>query len=338
MKEKIKRLIRQMSTWPVIGRLIHWGVVLIRLPSLWSQFLDLNRRQQMFEAEQLPNLLEQLSGLNRRIVTEANQDRDNLVSSAPHALRQMARDLADMRVRLEAVAQGARSTPPTLATPSAPSIPLVINDSGVTRVINTQKFEALLVANPKLWLGDVLQADETFLTVDRESARGVDIVADSADLPFEAAQVHEIHTSNWLQRYSHEQLRDDVLPRLVSFLKPDGVFYAKVPDSRAAMRAFLSGEITAEQLCRVLFANQVMPERSHPTTLTMLSAESWVALLTEAGLRDVQIKDVEIKEVGMKDGRLPEGRAPKAGDTTREHLGQDPVGHGHFEIELVARG
>jgi len=336
MKEKIKRLIRQMSTWPIIGRLIHWGVVFIRLPSLWSQFLDLNRRQQLFETEQLPNLLEQLSDLNRRVVSGANQDRDNLVSSVPGALREMARDLADMRVRLDGVAHGAGSS-----KPSDPPAPPVANDAGLPRVLNSQKFDAQRAASPKLWLGDVLEADDTYLTVDHQAAPGVDIVADAADLPFDAAQVHEIRSFNWLQRYSHEQLRDDVLPRLVSFLKPDGVFYAKVPDSRAAMHAFLGGEISAEQLRRVLFGNQATPAGSHLGVLTILSAESWAALLTEAGLREVQVKEAAVGKDGEMGvvGELGIEKRPvsKAGATTSEHSGLESRGTGRFEFEIVAR-
>jgi hypothetical protein len=319
MKEKIKRLIRQMSTWPIIGRLIHLGVVIIRLPNLWSQFMDLNRRQQMFETQQLPNLLEQLTDLNRRVVSGANQDRDNLVSSVPGALREMARDLADLRLRLDGLTQDTQQ----VAATSAVS-PTFSNDAGVSRVLNTGKLEALRPLGPKLWFGDVLQAHENYLTVDRQSAPGVDIVGDAQDLPFELGQVHEIRMSNWLQRYTHEQLRDDVLPRLVSLLKPGGVFRAKVADSRAAMHAFLDGDMSAEQLRRVIFGNQVTPADSH---LTILTAESLSDLLTGAGLREVRIQEAQVRAPAL---------APKAGATSEQLLSQAQTGQDRFEFEIVA--
>jgi len=322
MKEKIKRLIRQMSTWPIIGRLIHWGVVFIRLPSIWSQFLDLNRRQQMFETEQLPNLLEQLSDLNRRVVSGANQDRDNLVNSVPGALREMARDLADMRARLDGLTQGTQQVAAASAVSPTSCASPVSKEAGVSRVLNTRKLEALKPLGPKLWFGDVLQAHENYLTVEHQSAPGVDIVGDAQDLPFELGQVQEIRTSNWLKRYTHEQLRDDVLPRLASFLKPGGVFRAKAADSRAAMHAFLGGEISAEQLRRVIFGNQAIPAGSH---LTLLTAESLSALLTDAGLREVRIEQVLAPKIGVATGQ----------DADQDSSGAQP-GEERFEFEIFA--
>ena len=63
---------------------------------------DLNQRQHVFEVEQLPNLLQTLSDLNHRQLTSDN-DKNNLVKSVPVALREITRDIINIRGQLESV-------------------------------------------------------------------------------------------------------------------------------------------------------------------------------------------------------------------------------------------
>lgn len=100
MKTLIKRAVRSMAGWPVLGRLIRTVVAVVRLP-------DDNLRRDAFTREQLPMLLQTLSELNARVLA-AERDPENLVASTPVALRTIARDLAALRARLDQLEAGRR--------------------------------------------------------------------------------------------------------------------------------------------------------------------------------------------------------------------------------------
>jgi DNA-binding FrmR family transcriptional regulator len=124
MKAQLRKIIRAIAGWPVIGRIVRIGVAVIRLPEFRTAFLDLNGRQHLFETQQLPalqqtlsdlngrqhlfetqqlpTLLQTLSDLNHRQLASDN-DRDNLVKSVPVALRKITRDLVDIRGQLDNV-------------------------------------------------------------------------------------------------------------------------------------------------------------------------------------------------------------------------------------------
>lgn len=101
MKMPIKRAVRSMAGWPVLGRLIRIAVAVVRLPN------D-NLRRDAITREQLPMLLKSVSDLNARVLA-AERDPDNLVASTPAALRKIARELADLRERLDELEAGRRS-------------------------------------------------------------------------------------------------------------------------------------------------------------------------------------------------------------------------------------
>ena len=96
MKEKLRKVARRMARWPVVGRLVQIGSAVLRLPQLCELLLNLNHRQHVFETEQLPSLLRTLSEANRHQV-----DFDNLVKSAPMALRIQTRDLVALASKVE---------------------------------------------------------------------------------------------------------------------------------------------------------------------------------------------------------------------------------------------
>lgn len=103
-----------MAGWPLIGRFVQIGVAVIRLPQ-WraehvamvqrsqafeARILEFGHRQQMFEAQQLPTLLQTVSEINhRQLATDVAKD--NLVRSVPIALRRLFRDAADLRAQFE---------------------------------------------------------------------------------------------------------------------------------------------------------------------------------------------------------------------------------------------
>lgn len=132
MKAHIRKVVRKIALLPVVGRFFRIGVAVIRLPEFRAEYLaravqpgvdntptsqllaNLDHRG-LFESQQLPTLLQALADVNHRQLASDN-DRDNLVKSAPVALRTMARELkqlqdalanmqAELRDGLDALAQ-----------------------------------------------------------------------------------------------------------------------------------------------------------------------------------------------------------------------------------------
>lgn len=97
MKMLMKRAVRGMAGWPVIGRLVRIAVAVVRLP-------DDNLRRDAQAREQLPMLLKTISDLNARVLA-TERDLDNLLASTPVALRMLARELAALRERIERIEQ-----------------------------------------------------------------------------------------------------------------------------------------------------------------------------------------------------------------------------------------
>ena len=113
-----------MAGWPVIGRLVRIVVAIIRLPEfraeyhtlseinrqLTDAYLDLNHRLHVIDTEELPTLVRSLAEINhRQHILEVERlpallhDSDNLVKSAPLALRKITRDLIGMKANLESL-------------------------------------------------------------------------------------------------------------------------------------------------------------------------------------------------------------------------------------------
>jgi hypothetical protein len=93
MKMLMKKTVRSMAGWPLIGRLIRIVVAVLRLP-------EDNLRRDAYEREQLPMLLKTVSDLNARLLA-TERDPNNLATSMPVTLRKISRDLAQIRERLE---------------------------------------------------------------------------------------------------------------------------------------------------------------------------------------------------------------------------------------------
>ena len=119
MKAYIRKVVRKIAVLPVIGRFVRIGVAVIRLPEFRAEYLSRNVQmgtdnsatgtllanldhRGLFESQQLPTLLQALADVNQRQLASDN-DRDNLVKSAPVALRTMARDLKSLQDALAAM-------------------------------------------------------------------------------------------------------------------------------------------------------------------------------------------------------------------------------------------
>lgn len=120
-----------MANWPGIGRLVRIGVAVIRLPEFRATYDETQRQRQAgltllapsapdapvspagarFEADQLPALLQAISDINHRQLSSVS-GQENLVRSAPVALRKLTRETVELRgqdrvraEQLEALAQ-----------------------------------------------------------------------------------------------------------------------------------------------------------------------------------------------------------------------------------------
>ncbi|WP_321920787.1 hypothetical protein [Burkholderia sp. BCC1998] len=97
MKAEIRKVVRAVANWPVVGRLVRIVVAAIRLPEFRA---DVMHRQDVYERDQLPMLLRTLSELNDRQRLIDN-DQDNLVRSVPVALRRLHADVKQLKAVLE---------------------------------------------------------------------------------------------------------------------------------------------------------------------------------------------------------------------------------------------
>src|SRR5262245_55976650 len=124
IEAQLRKIVRTMAVWPIIGRVVRIVVALLRLPEFKAIFLDYhyrqhafethdlpallqtisdaNHRQHVFETQHLPALLQSISDLNHRQLS-SDHDRDNMVKSVPIALRTLTRELTAVRDRLESV-------------------------------------------------------------------------------------------------------------------------------------------------------------------------------------------------------------------------------------------
>lgn len=118
MKAKIRKVVRKVANWPVVGRFVRIGVAVIRLPEFRAEYIARNTHlatngapvsqllanldhRGLFEEHQLPTILQAIADINHRLVTSDN-DRDNLIKSAPLALRKLTRDMKEVREQLDA--------------------------------------------------------------------------------------------------------------------------------------------------------------------------------------------------------------------------------------------
>lgn len=118
MKAQIRKVVRKVANWPVVGRFVRIGVAVIRLPEFRAEYQARNMHlatngapvsqllanldhRALFEEHQLPTLLQAVADINHRQLSSDN-DRDNLVKSVPLALRKLTRELKALQDQLNA--------------------------------------------------------------------------------------------------------------------------------------------------------------------------------------------------------------------------------------------
>lgn len=305
MKTQLKKIAGIMAGWPVIGRFVRIGAVVIRIPKL--RLAELNRQQE-FETKQLPTLLQTLLDLNQRQLASDN-DRDNLVKSVPIALRKITRDLADIRVQLESLSNSEGYLMGRIEFVRRELMfemrygasKLSGDDDQIkakTEILSPEKLTAARNDRLRLNLGCGHVPLEGYLNVDRRALPGVDVVAEVDELPFEQGEVDEIFSAHLLEHFPQEQLRRELLPYFFNLLKEGGEFHAVVPDAEAMFREYSNGQYPYDDMREVIYGAQDYDGDFH---FNMFTSEALSKLLLESGFTNPVII-----ECGRKNGRCYE--------------------------------
>lgn len=336
MKAFLRKSARTLAGWPVIGRLVRIGVAVVRLPELRDRMeLAIAQRavstgNQAFDAAQLPNLLQVLSDLNHRQLSDANA-RDNLVQSVPVALRKLTREIAGLReqngdllARIDALPGTAVQTQVQQLSESVGY--LLGRVEFVRRELMFEMRYGASAAGPggeQLKVsGEILAADKVaqarrdgarvnlgcghvplagYLNVDRRALPGVDIVAEVDALPFAEGELAEICSAHLIEHFPLEQLRRELLPYWTKLLRAGGTFRAIVPDGANMARAYASNEYSFENLRQITFGGQDYDGDFH---YSMFSADSLSQLLREAGFSKVEVVAENRENGGCKEFEL----------------------------------
>lgn len=133
-----------------------------------------------------------------------------------------------------------------------------------------------------------------YVNVDLRPLRGIDVIADIRELPFEPNSVAEIMALDVFEHVSFTESQR-VLNHWRDLLMIGGVLYMKAPCLDAILPAFQKAQTTfeIEDLVRVLYGNHDYPENSHRNVLQSAVINRQMA---EAGLeiQDMKIEDFNI--------------------------------------------
>jgi hypothetical protein len=299
MKMRLGQFTRAIAGWPVIKYFVRWYV---------------------FETQQLPTLLQTLSDLNHRQLSNDN-DRDNLVKSVPVALRKITRDLIDMQEKLDSALNSIdkineeKHDQPESITGSVQyllgrvefvrrelmfemrygaSSPAGKDIKAKAEILSAEKLENARTTGLWLNLGCGHIQLDGYLNIDRRALPGVDIVAEVDELPLEQGEVDKIFSSHLLEHFPQEQLRRSLLPYFLNLLKKGGKFRAIVPDAEAMIREYSNGNYPYDDLREVIYGSQDYDGDFH---FNMFTPDTLSHLLSEAGF-----KNPTIIERGRKNG------------------------------------
>ncbi|EMH2963225.1 hypothetical protein V6G44_003667 [Burkholderia multivorans] len=325
MKERLRKVARKVAAWPVIGRLVHIGVGIVRLPQIRESVANIGHRQHVFEVDHMPALLRTMSAANRSQV-----DLDNLVHSIPVTLRKQMRDIIELTAKVEALRSDVSSLQDRVMHNEATLDDRVqvidyllgrvefvrrelmfemrygareIKSDGdaieaKAEILSHDKLEAARRDGIRLNLGCGHLPLDNYLNVDRRALPGVDIVSEVDRLPFEKGELTEIFSAHLLEHFPEEQLRRELLPYFFGLLRTGGELKAIVPDAEAMIREYTKGVYPYEDLREVLYGGQDYDGDFH---FNMFTPDSLVKLLTEAGF-----ETPTILERGRKNGRCYE--------------------------------
>ncbi|MCW3499258.1 class I SAM-dependent methyltransferase [Burkholderia cenocepacia] len=325
MKEQLRKVAREVAGWPVIGRLVHIGVGIVRLPQIRESVASINHRQHVFEADQLPALLRALSAADDHQV-----DLDNLVHAIPMTLRKHTRDIDELTAKVDALLSDVSALRDRMGfgesalADRTQSINYLLGRIEFVRrelmfemrygarevqpdgdamgvkaeVLSQDKLEVARRDGIRLNLGCGHIPLNGYLNVDRRALPGVDVVSEVDGLPFEKGELTEIFSAHLLEHFPEEQLRRELLPYFFGLLRTGGELKAIVPDAEAMIREYSNGTYPYEDLREVMYGGQDYDGDFH---FNMFTPDSMIKLLTEAGFETPTIVDR-----GRKNGRCYE--------------------------------
>lgn len=329
MKSYIKKTAQKMYGFPVVGRLLQIAAAVIRLPELRRDYLarinlinDFGARQQQFEAQQLPTILQGIADVNHRQIVSVS-DNNNLVKSVPVVVRKLTRDIHALQQEMTG-ANGRLNNNASSLEYLFGRVEFVRRElmfemrygaSSVmdkkksfeteTQIISREKVEDAKVSGIRLNLGCGHVPLDGYLNVDRRALPGVDIVAEIDALPFEKNQVAEISSAHMLEHFPQEELRRNLLPYWFSLLKSGGKFRAIVPDAEGMIQAYHSNEYTFDRLREVTFGGQDYDGDFH---YNMMTTESLRTLLEEAGFSGFTVLAKNRENGGCKEFEIVASR------------------------------
>jgi glycogen(starch) synthase len=167
------------------------------------------------------------------------------------------------------------------------------------RVVDERRFRELTAdgaARINVGCGEKPLPD--YLNVDMRQGEGVDIVAEAANLPFEAGSLGEIASFHLIEHFREEQLRQTVLPYWRSLLQPDGILRTVCPNWEAMIERLQAGEMPYKVFKTLTFGLQDYDGDDHFAMYTPASLED--------ALRQAGFAAVELVVADRQNGMCPE--------------------------------
>ena len=246
MKQKLKNFARRLSNKPLIGPLIRLGIIVLRFPAHYT-----------FLTQQLPQLLENTSKLQHQM-----EDRENFARTAPRTLRQLTRDVANVRRTLDQMqaAAGADKRQMEHLAKACPS-------EGAYLSVDGQVGSVGLLLRP---------------------APGRDALSVLDEASFAKGTLNSITVKDALDSVPQEQLVNSVLPQLIDSLCPGGRLLVEFVDAEAVLARATDSESRVPALREALFKAQ--PGAS-TVRRNLLGKSELVSILSNAGFVDIRVQD-----------------------------------------------
>lgn len=118
--------------------------------------------------------------------------------------------------------------------------------------------------------------------LDARPLKGVDVIADAHNLPFEDEYFDHVYSSHVIEHFSHKNVKE-VLNEWVRVLKKGGLFEVKCPDLRA--RSLIFAIKPTWGTIRNIYGSQDYPENFHKCGF---SSNLLKELLTHAGIGKIK--------------------------------------------------
>lgn len=115
---KLKKLVSYFLTWPFVGKLLRIFIDVIRAPQYRIALLELSNRQENFEKVQFPAILQTISNFNSRLI-EIEHSTENLIKSLPVSMRQVTRELQEIRGQVDGFSENSARNQNNLFEPLA---------------------------------------------------------------------------------------------------------------------------------------------------------------------------------------------------------------------------